>query len=548
MIAASITPGSQQAAPDLIVYNARIYTAIDARPRAEALAIRGDRLAAVGATGDILKLKGPSTRTIDLEGRTVVPGLADAHGHFAGLGATLQRLDFRGLTSFDQVVDLVKQRATRLGRGQWILGRSWDQNLWRDKSFPTHEKLDRAAPDHPVYLTRVDGHAGLANATAMAAAGVTRATKDPEGGRILRDGAGNPTGVFIDTAQALITAKIPPESDAELVADILRADEECRRLGLTIVHDAGTDKRTLDAYTRLIDEGKLQTRLYAMLRGSRAELESFFKRGPITNYHEHHLMARAVKIYADGALGSRGAAMLEPYSDDPGNRGLLVSPPDLVYQETLAASKAGFQTCIHAIGDRANREVLDVFERVQKEVPGSKTLRMRDEHAQILDAADIPRFAKLGIVASMQPTHCTSDMPWVPSRIGAERTAEGAYVWQKLMKSGAIVASGSDFPVEQPSPMLGIYAAVTRQDPQGNPPAGWAPDQRMTRREALKSFTINAAYAAHMEHDLGTLEADKLADLVVLSADIMTEPPARILTTTVLQTMIGGKWVYETEK
>jgi hypothetical protein len=378
----------------------------------------------------------------------------------------------------------------------------------------------------------------------MQLAGVTRATEAPAGGRLIRDAAGNPSGVFIDGAQRLIGEKIPAESDAQLEEQILLADKECRRLGLTMVHDAGNTKRAIDAYKRLADAGTLQTRIYAMARGSLAELAPFFKAGPIANYHEYHVIVRAIKIIADGALGSRGAAMLEDYSDEPGNKGLLTTPPDEVYAQALAASKAGFQTCIHAIGDRANREVLDVFARVQKDVPGSKSLRMRDEHAQILSPQDIPRFAQLGIVASMQPTHCTSDMPWVPTRIGPKRTTEGAYVWQKLMKSGVVVASGSDFPVEQPNPMLGLYAAITRQDVQGNPPGGWAPDQRMTRMEALKSFTINAAYAAHLEKELGTLEAGKLADLVVLSGDVMTEPVRNIPTTTAVRTMIGGRWVY----
>lgn len=539
------TTAAQQAPPDLVLHNARVYTASDVHPRASALAIRGNRLSAVGDNDDLLKLRGRSTRVIDLQGRTVVPGLADAHGHFANLGASLKRLDFRGLRSYDAVLAMVRRRAGEARPGEWILGRNWDQNLWADKAFPTHGPLDLAAPNNPVYLTRVDGHAGLANARAMEAAGVTRAIRDPEGGRLLRDKAGNPTGIFVDAAQQLIAAKIPPQSDASLVEEMLLADAECRRLGLTMVHDAGITARRIDGYTRLIDDGRLQTRIYAMLRGSLAELEPFVRRGPMTNYRDHHLSVRAVKLSADGALGSRGAAMLEDYSDDPGNRGLLVTPPDEVYKQTLAASKAGFQTCIHAIGDRANRQVLDIFERVQKEAPGSRALRMRDEHAQILSAADIPRFGKLGVIASMQPTHCTSDMPWVPSRIGPARSAEGAYVWRKLIDSGAVIASGSDFPVEPPSPMLGFYAAVTRQDVGGTPPGGWAPDQRMTRIEALKSFTINAAYAAHMEKELGTLDPGKLADLVVLSEDIMTEAPPNILTTVVLKTMIGGMWVYE---
>ena len=539
---------AQPAPPDLILHHANIYTAADAAPRAAALAIRGSRLVAVGDEPAILALKGPATRVVDLEGRTVVPGLNDAHGHFTNLGASLQRLDFRGVTSWEAIVAAVRQKAAAARPGEWILGRSWDQNLWASKAFPTHNELDAAAPDNPVYLTRVDGHAGVANARAMALAGVTADTKDPDGGRIIRDASGRPSGTFVDDAQALVASKIPPESDAQLVDEILLADRECRRLGLTMVDDAGTNQRTIDQYARLSDDGRLQTRIYAMVRGSLDELEPFFRRGPILDHHDYHLVVRAIKIIADGALGSRGAAMLEDYSDEPGNRGLLTTPPDVVYAQTLAASKAGFQTCIHAIGDRANREVLDVFARVQKEVPGSKALRMRDEHAQILSPADIPRFAELGVVASMQPTHCTSDMPWAPARIGAKRIADGAYVWQKLMKTGVVIASGSDFPVEQPNPMLGFYAAITRQDVHGYPPGGWAPDQRMSRIEALKSFTINAAYAAHLEHELGTLEPGKLADLVVLSGDIMTEAPGAILTTTVVKTMIGGAWVYERQR
>jgi predicted amidohydrolase YtcJ len=543
-LALTARAGAQQAPPDLILHHARIYTAVDAHPQAAALAIRGDRLVGVGQDAEILALRGPSTQVADLGGRTIVPGLTDAHGHFTNLGASLQRLDFRGLTSYDAIVAMVKQRAATARPGEWILGRAWDQNLWADTSFPTHERLDAAAPDNPVYLTRVDGHAGLANAKAMELAGVTRATEAPPTGRLIRDAKGNPSGVFIDGAQQLVAAKIPAESDAQLDEQILLADKECRRLGLTMVHDAGNTKRAIDAYKRLADAGTLQTRIYAMARGSLTELAPFFKAGPLANYHDYHVIVRAIKIIADGALGSRGAAMLEDYSDEPGNKGLLTTPPDEVYAQTLAASKAGFQTCIHAIGDRANREVLDVFERVQREVPGSKSLRMRDEHAQILSPQDIPRFARLGVIASMQPTHCTSDMPWVPARIGQKRTIEGAYVWQKLMKTGVIVASGSDFPVEQPNPMLGLYAAITRQDVHGNPPGGWAPDQRMTRMEALKSFTINAAYAAHLEKELGTLEAGKLADLVVLSGDVMTEPAKDILTTTAVKTMVGGRWVY----
>jgi predicted amidohydrolase YtcJ len=530
---------------DLILHNGRIYTANPAAPRVEAVAVRGDRLAVVGTNADALALRGPDTRVIDLQGATAVPGLQDAHGHFTSLGQSLQRLDFRGTTSYDQIVEMVRQAASKARAGEWILGRSWDQNDWADKRFPTAEKLDAAAPDNPVYLTRVDGHAGLANHRALAAGGVTKETKDPPGGEIFRDGEGRPTGVLIDTAQRLVSETIPDPSPQQIEDAILRADREARRLGLTMVHDAGASGEIVEAYKKLIDDGRLQTRLYVMLRGRLDQLRPYFERGPIVGYARQHLAVRAIKISADGALGSYGAALLEPYADRPETRGLLTTPPEEVYRQALEASKAGFQTCIHAIGDRANREVMDIFERVQREVPGSRALRMRNEHAQILDAREIARFRALDVIPSMQTTHATSDMPWVPTRIGPERTAEGAYVWRKLINTGVRIANGSDFPVEEPNPMLGFYAAITRQDPKGQPPGGWLPGERMTRVEALQSFTINAAYAAHLEKELGSLEPGKLADLVVLSRDIMAVSPREILDTHVLRTIIGGRVVYE---
>ena len=548
MTAALFSTAAQDAPADLIFHHATIYTADDRLPRAEAIAIRGDRIAAVGPLPDVVRLKGPSTRMVDVGGATIVPGLHDSHGHFVALGASRQTLDLRGTTSYEQIVARVRRRTADVPRGLWIVGRSWDQNDWSDKRWPTHDRLSAAAPDNPVYLTRVDGHAALVNRKAMEAAALTRATADPDGGRIIRDETGAPTGVLIDRAQDIVSERIPPVGRAELEEQIRLADRETRALGLTMVHDAGTDGATVEVYKRLIDSGMLQTRLYVMLRGSMAMLKPHFATGPITSYGNYHLAVRAIKIAADGALGSRGAALIEPYSDEPGTRGLLTTPPEEVYAETLAASKAGFQTCIHAIGDRANRMTMDVFERVQKEVPGARELRMRNEHAQIQDAADIPRFARLNVIASMQATHATSDMPWVSARIGPERAAEGAYVWQKLLKSGAIVANGSDFPVEEPNPMLGFYAAVTRQDPSGHPPGGWMPDQRMSREEALKSFTIAAAFAAHAERDLGSLTPGKLADMVVLSKDVMQVPPREILTTTVITTIIGGQTVYERGK
>jgi predicted amidohydrolase YtcJ len=535
----------QERQPDLILHNARIYT-VDARNTvAEAVAIAGDRITRVGSDRDIVALKGASTTVVDLRGATVLPGLHDAHAHVVGLGASLQDVDLRGTRSYEEVVGRVRRRLATARPGEWIVGRGWDQNDWADKDWPTHDLLSAASPDNPVYLTRVDGHAGLANRKAMETASLTRSTTDPAGGRIIRSASGEPTGVVIDTAESLVTARIPPVAPEQLEDQIQLADRELRRLGITTVHDAGADGSTVDAYKRLIDTGKIKTRLYVLLRGRLPELKPFFDRGPLTDVANHRMAVRAIKVYADGALGSRGAALLEPYSDEPGTSGLLTTPPEEVYAQALAAARAGFQVGIHAIGDRANRQVMDVFERVQREVPGSRALRMRVEHAQILDAAEIPRFARLGVIASMQPTHATSDMPWAPARIGNARVEEGAYVWHKLLGAGAVIASGSDFPVEEANPMLGFYAAITRQDSAGNPGGGWMPRERMTRDEALASFTRHAAFAAHAETLTGSIESGKLADLVVLSQDIMRIAPRQILTTSVRQTIVGGEIVYQ---
>jgi len=537
---------SAQARPsDLILHNARIYTVDSRNSVAEAVAIAGDRIIRVGKDADVLALKVPSTRVLDMHGATIVPGFHDAHGHVVGLGASLQDVDLRGTSSYEEVVGRVRRRLANARPGEWIVGRGWDQNDWAEKAFPTHDLLSAASPNNPVYLTRVDGHAGLANRMAMEMAGLSSSATDPPGGRIMRATDGQLSGVLIDGAQALVTSKIPPVGRQQLEDQIQLADRELRRVGITMVDDAGADGATVGAYRRLIDAGAIKTRLYVMLRGSLSELGVFFSARPILDAANHRLIVRAIKLYADGALGSRGAALLEPYADEPTTTGLLVTPLDEVYAQTLAAANAGFQVAIHAIGDRANREAMDVFERVEREVPGARDLRMRIEHAQILDAAEIPRFAKLGVIASMQPAHATSDMPWAATRIGEARVEEGAYVWRKLLDAGAVIASGSDFPVEEANPLLGFYAAITRQDPTGKPVGGWMPRQRMTRVEALLSFTRQAAFASHAETLIGSIEAGKLADLVVLSRDIMRVPPREILTTTVQTTIVGGEIVYQ---
>lgn len=531
-------PSPPTSPADLVVMNARVYTVDAGRPEAQALAVRGDRLVVVGTTAEALALRGPKTQVIDAGGRAVIPGLHDAHGHVLGLGEGLQNVDLRGTTSARAVVDAIRAKAQQVPPGQWIRGRGWDQNDWADSAWPTAAQLDAAIPNHPVYLSRVDGHAAWVNTAALRAAGVTASVADPEGGRVLRTPAGAPTGVLVDTAMGLVARHIPAPDAAARREQLRLADDLAARLGLTMVHDAGVAWPDAEMYRVAADEGRLKTRLYVMLRPPRAG-ETLPP--PVIGHAGHLLTVRAVKLVADGALGSRGAALHEPYSDEPGTRGLLVTPPDRLYAQALATVTAGYQPCIHAIGDRANTAVLDLFERLQREVPGSRALRMRNEHAQILRASDIPRFAALDVIASVQATHATSDMPWVAQRIGEARTRDGAYLWQALRRSGARLANGSDFPVEEPNPMLGFYASVTRQDRAGQPPGGWMPDQRLTRAEALHSFTAGAAYAAHLEQDLGTLRPGALADLLVLSDDIMQVAPARILEARPLMTIRGGR-------
>jgi predicted amidohydrolase YtcJ len=546
LLSASLGVAARQPAtsgpPDLIVHNAVVYTMADGQPAAEAFAVRDGRFVAVGASAHVLRSRGPSTRLLDAAGLTVVPGLQDAHGHVLGLGKPLQELDLRDTRSFDAILKKVRARASAVQPGEWIVGRGWDQNRWAVTDWPAPGPLDLAAPENPVFLTRIDGHAALASRRALAAAGVTRETPDPPGGRLIRDPSGAPTGVLVDRAQAIVAERVPQPSHAQLVEQLLLADREMRRVGLTMVHDAGVSPEIVELYRELVESDRFATRVYVMLTG--LNTGDWFTRGPLVDPRQR-LTVRAIKLVADGALGSRGAALLEEYSDEPGNKGLLVTPPERLYAAARAASEAGFQTAIHAIGDRANREVLDIFERVEREVPRARELRPRDEHAQILDASDIPRFASLGVIASIQATHCTSDMPWAPRRIGDGRIAEGAYVWRKLIDSGARLAHGSDFPVERPDPLLGFYAAITRQDTSGAPPAGWAPDQRLTRVEALRALTLGAAFAAHAERDLGSIEPGKLADFVMLSRDIMRVDPRDVLSTVIVRTVVGGRTVYE---
>ncbi|HMA23682.1 MAG TPA: amidohydrolase, partial [Gemmatimonadaceae bacterium] len=425
----------------------------------------------------------------------------------------------------------------------WLIGRGWDQNKWGDTRFPTQEALSRVSANNPAVLTRIDGHALLADAAAMRAAGVTAATKDPAGGRIERGPSGEPTGVFIDNAMALIDRGIPPMSHDEMRAAALAAIKESNRWGLVGLHDPGEPRKVLDVFEELAKTGNLSLRVYAMIADDSAAIEHYFLRGPQSALYDGHLWIRAIKLYADGALGSRGAALLDPYTDDPKNTGLLKSTPDHLRDVSTRALQHGFQVATHAIGDRGNRIALDAYEAALKAVP-TVDHRFRIEHVQVLDHADVPRFAQLGVIPSMQAVHQTSDMYWAATRLGNARIL-GAYAWRSLLNTGVIIPNGSDFPVERVNPLLSFHAAVSRQDDNSWPPGGWFPEQKMTRDEALKSMTIWPAYAAFQEQTMGSLTPGKYADFVILDRDIMSIPDSEILGTNVLATYIGGRAVFE---
>jgi hypothetical protein len=543
LLSLAIAPAlAAQEPADLIVTNARIYTVDDNRPLAEAMAIRDGRVVFVGSARGAEVFAGSRTERLDLDGKTVIPGMVDAHIHLTGLGVALRILDLVGTRSYEEVIERVVERARNTPEGEWVRGRGWDQNDWAVTDFPTHEALSRALPDHPVYLTRVDGHAALVNARALELAEVTAATQDPDGGRFIRDASGDPTGVLIDRAQGIVARVIPERSDHEMREAILAAIAEANKWGLTGVHDAGVAPSTIDLYEELADEGRYDLRNYVMISSSDESLQRYFERGPQDGLHDGRIWIRAIKVSADGALGSRGAALLEPYSDDPGNTGLITTPYERVREVAVRGLRNGFQVNVHAIGDRTNRMVLDAFESALKEVPTADH-RFRIEHAQILHFQDLPRFAELDVIPSMQGSHQTSDMYWAIDRLGWTRV-QGAYAWRSLLNTGVVIPNGSDAPVEAANPLISFTAFITRQDADAWPAGGWFPDQRTTRQEALKSMTLWPAYSAFMEDVSGSLSPGKYADFVVLDQDIMAIAPERILDTHVLLTVLGGKVVY----
>ncbi len=530
-----LAPHALAQTADLAVIHARIYTVNPRQPRAEAMAVRQGAIVGVG--DDVSRFIGPATKVIDAGGATVLPGLIDSHGHVHALGDALENIDLRGLTSEREIVDKVGAAARQRTAGEWILGRAWDQNLWLSKQFPDAAALSRATPDNPVALTRVDGHAIWVNRKAMEMADLNAATLDPPGGKVIRDAEGRPTGVLLDRAQSLVERKIPEPAQDQVERRILRALQECARLGITTVHDAGVGAREIEAYRSLIRKGQMPIRAYVMIGGAGSLLDSWLAKGPAIG---DYMTVRSIKLVADGALGSRGAAMLEPYSDDPGNRGLSILNRAAIREVAEKAVGRGFQVNTHAIGDAANRAALDAYGDVLK---GPNDKRFRIEHAQVVAPEDFAKFKRYSVIASMQATHATSDMQWAAARIGPARI-QGAYAWQTFLRLGVHVPNGSDFPVESPNPLWGLFAAVTRQDKSGQPPGGWMPEQRMSREEALRSWTIEGAYAAFEEGRKGSLESGKLADFVMLSDDVMTMPAGDIRKTHVTLTVVGGKVVY----
>jgi predicted amidohydrolase YtcJ len=536
---------------DVVVLGARIIDVNNEGVFFEAMALRKDRIAFVGTNKEAAKWTGSNTKVYRLGGNTVVPGFIESHGHFLDIGLVKLDLDLHATTSEEQVIDLVKKTAANASKGSWVVGDGWDQNRWASgkKNFPDYIKLSKVSPANPVVLYRVDGHALWANARALALAKITAATKDPAGGKILRFADGKPTGIFIDEAMSLISSKVPAPSAKKLAKAFKLAEQEVLAQGVTTFHDAGVGEKVIELYEDVLQEPDSHLRFYLMLDGSDKDLlNKYFKLGIRTGLYHNHLTIRAIKAYADGALGSRGAALTLPYADEPDHSGLLLTSEKELSDLSTTSLQHGFQMCTHAIGDRANHQTLNAYEQAMGAVISKVPPRFRIEHAQLLAPKDVPRFAKLTVIASMQPIHATSDMPWVATRIGEERAAERAYVWRDLLKSGAKIAAGSDAPVESVSPIRGFYAAVTRQDEMGHPQAGWFPKQRMTRLEALRAYTTAGAYAGFQERDVGSIEVGKLGDFVVLDRDILTVPEREILKTKVLKTFIGGKLVYTDER
>lgn len=539
---------------DLVLLNGNFVTEDSAQPKAQAVAIRGDRIEAVGDNRKIEALAGPKTTRIDLGGKLAIPGFIEGHGHFMGLGNSRLHLNLTRAKNWEDIVSMVGASTRDIAAGAWISGRGWHQEKWEHapvpavEGLPTHASLDSISPNNPVFLTHASGHASMVNGMALKIAGITRKTPNPPGGEILHGPDGEPTGFLRETAQGLVRAKLSEweanrseeEKRAEALKVVELAGADVLSKGITTFHDAGASFAAIDLFKQLAETGKLPVRLYVMVGGEPLEaLKAKLPQYRMVGVGNNFLTVRSIKLYADGALGSRGAWLLKPYEDLKTSVGLATTPPDVMEARARVALADSFQVATHAIGDRANREVLDIYERV---TAGRTDLRWRIEHAQHLDPADIPRFAKLGVIASMQGIHATSDGPWVPKRLGDARTKAGAYVWHSLLASGAIVTNGTDVPVEDANPIASFYATVARRLPDGSE---FYPEQKMTREEALRAYTVSNAYAGFEENLKGKIKPGMLADITVLSRDIMNVAEDSIPGTTAVYTILGGKVVYQ---
>ena len=551
---AALQPGNIQTPlvepADIVFKNAIVYTVNDAQPKAEAIAVKYGRIVFVGSNVDVKKYEGKKvTKVVDLKGATIVPGLADAHYHFPGVGFREMNLNLEGTTSLDDFLAKVKARVDKAKPGEWITGRGWIETFWKPQAFPTRWDLDKIAPKNPVYLTRADGHGAVANSVALELAKIDKNTESPFGGEIMMDKQrGEPNGMLLDRAQGLVSRNIPAASQAEFEQALLLADKRSTSLGWTQVQDAGVGWDQIELVKKLYGEQKLKIRLYEAIRGPGAAAQRLLREGAQVGLYDGKLTIRTIKVSIDGALGSKGAALLENYADHDTN-GFLTFKEDQVLPMLEEAVRKTIQVETHAIGDRANRTILDWYEAAFNNVPmiqrmDRKPLRWRIEHAQILSQPDIPRFAKLGIIPSMQPSHAIGDLHFATSRLGVKRL-DGAYAWQTLIKSGVVIAGGSDAPVERGEPMIEFYAAVARKDQKGFSGEGWHPEEKATREQALKMFTTWAAFAAFEEKQRGSIEPDKWADLTILPADIMQIPEAEILKTKCVMTVIGGEIVFD---
>lgn len=545
----SFVPAALKIEPaDLVFINANVYTANDKQPRAQAVAIKGDRIVFAGSNADAKKYQGAQTRVVDLHGATVLPGMTDAHHHLEGVGFREMTLNLEGITNLQDFLAKVKTRVDQAKPGEWVTGRGWIETFWTPPVFPTRWDLDKVSPNNPVILGRSDGHGTVVNSAALKIAGITKDTPSPFGGEISKDKTGEPNGMLLDAAQGLVRRHEPPTSAADAERAVVLGVQRDVGLGWTQVQDPGGSYDDIAIYRKLYGEGKIKLRIYKVLSAPGKEAQRLLTEGPIIGAYNNHLTVRSLKFYADGSLGSRSAALLEPYSDAPDTSGFLTVKEENLLPMLEEALRKGIQCETHAIGDRGNRFILDEYEKALAAVPVSQRKiadpRWRVEHSQIVNPLDIPRFKKLGIIPSMQASHAIGDLHFAPARLGLKRL-EGAYAWNSFIKSGVIVPGGSDAPVERGEPMIEFYAAVARKDIKGFSGPGWHPEEALSREQALKMLTIWPAYAAFEENVRGTIEVGKLADLTVLSADIMKIPEMDILKTHCMMTVIGGEIVFE---